>query len=127
MATYQARELKPSIEYVSSDRLQKGSIYFTVTYVDDLGLIPRLEPYVFLGWNLSDGDEDQIYFQDAVSYAAGIRLSDEEGVSRSNAFIFSGSANTGCVMEFGEALDTLIKCELRRREAAPLVANNETS
>lgn len=122
MVSFEIGDLKPYVEYVRSDELRKGSIYFKVAYLDDMALVPKLEPYVFIGRNLSEDDDQQVYFQDAASYAAGIRFdAAREDVNHGNAFVFSGSANEGHVMQFDEALKALIKCELRRREAAPLV------
>lgn len=122
MVSFEVGELKPYVEYVRSDELREGEIYFRVIYLDDLTLVPMLQPYVFIGRDLDEGDEQQVYFQDAASYAAGVRLDDaREGGDIGNAYILSGTASDVNVMEFEEALKALIKCELRRREVAPLV------
>jgi len=123
MASFEIGELKPYVEYVRRDELREGEIYFRITYLDDLTLVPLLEPYVFIGRDLDEGDKQQVYFQDGASYAAGIRFENafRDGVDIGNAFIISGSASDVHVMEFDEALRALIKCELRRREAARLV------
>lgn len=122
MVSFEVGELKPYVEYVRSDELREGEIYFRVTYLDDLTLVPMLKPYVFIGRDLDEGDEQQVYFQDAASYAGGVRLDDaREGGDMGNACIISGTASDVNVMEFEEALKALIKCELRRREVAPLV------
>jgi hypothetical protein len=122
MVSFEVGELKPYVEYVRSDELREGEIYFRVIYLDDLTLVPMLQPYVFIGRDLEDDDEQQVYFQDAASYAAGVRLCDaREGGDIGNAHIISGTASDVPVMEFEEALKALIKCELRRREVVPLV------
>jgi hypothetical protein len=122
MVSFEVGELKPYVEYVRSDELREGEIYFRVLYLDDLTLVPMLQPYVFIGRDLDEGDEQQVYFQDAASYAAGVRLDDaRQGGDIGNAYIISGTASDVNVMEFEEALKALIRCELRRREVAPLV------
>lgn len=122
MVSFEVGELKPYVEHVRSDELREGEIYFRVIYLDDLTLVPMLQPYVFIGRDLDEGDERQVYFQDATSYVAGVRLDDaREGADVGNAHIISGTASDVNMMEFEEALKALIKCELRRREVAPLV------
>lgn len=123
MVSFELGELKPYVEYVRSDELREGEIYFRIIYLDDLTLVPMLQPYVFIGRDLDEGDEQQVYFQDATSYAAGVRFENalDDGVDIGNAYIISGSASDVHVMEFEEALTALIKCGLRRREAASLV------
>ena len=123
MVSFEKCELKTYVEYVRSYELREGQIYFRVIYLDDLTLVPMLQPYVFIGRDLDEGDEQQVYFQDAASYAAGVRFADalNDGVDINNAYIISGSASDVHVMEFEEALEALVKCELRRREAAPLI------
>lgn len=122
MVTFEIGDLRYD-ESVHNGQLREGEIYYQVTYLDDLTLVPMLQPYVFIGRDLSEGDEQQLYFQDATSYIAGIRFETalDDGVDIGNAHIISGSPSDVHVMEFEEALKALIKRELRRREAAPLV------
>lgn len=122
MVSFEISDVKPYVEYVRSEELREGEIYFKVRYLDDLSLVPVLQPYVFIGRNLNDEDQDEVYFQDAASYAAGVRFDDAcDEVDIGGAYVFSGSASDGHVMQFAEALSALVKCELRRREAAPLI------
>ncbi len=123
MVSFDFGELQPYVQYVPTEELREGSIYFRVTYVDDMSLIPMVDPYVFIGRNLNDDDEYEVYFQDAASYAAGVRCDrDALDVGHGGApLILSGSASEGHVMEFCEALRTLVKCGLRRREASLLI------
>lgn len=122
MVTFEIGDLRYD-ESVRNGELRAGEIYYQVTYLDDLTLVPMLQPYVFIGRDLSEGDEQQLYFQDATSYAAGIRFEHalDDGVDIGNAHIISGSPSDVRVMEFEEALKALIKCELRRREAASMI------
>jgi len=65
-----------------------------------MSLVPMLQPYVFIGHNLNEEDEQEVHFQDAASYVAGVRLNEgRDDITAANAFIFSGSANQGHVME----------------------------
>lgn len=123
MMRFEIDDLKPHVEYVRNDELREGEIYFRVIYLDDFTLVPMLQPFVFIGRDLNEGDEHQVYLQDATSYASGVRFESalDDGVDVGNAYIISGSASDVHVMEFEEALKALINCELRRREAAPLV------
>lgn len=122
MVTFEVGDLRYD-ESVRNGELREGEIYYQVTYLDDLTLVPMLLPYVFIGRDLSEGDEQQVYFQDATSYAAGIRFANvlDDDVDIGNAYIISGLPSDVHVMEFEEALKALIKCELRRREVAPLI------
>lgn len=125
MVTFEIDDLKPYAEFVHNDELREGTIYFKVTYLDDLTLVPMLQPYVFIGRNLSEGDEQELYFQDAVSYAAGIRLDDaRDDVDIGDAYVISGPVSDPLVMEFEQALKALITCGLRRREAASIVTGS---
>jgi hypothetical protein len=48
----------------------EGEVYFRITYPDAELLYPRVESFVFVGFNLSDEDvEDSWYFQFADSFA----------------------------------------------------------
>jgi hypothetical protein len=90
-----------------------------VSYLDDFGLVPELKAFVFVGRNLAEDDEGEVYFQDAVSYSQGARLGDEpvpEG-----AYILRCRPDEVPVMEFEEALEALAQCRLMRREAPSLV------
>lgn len=104
---------------VPPEQLRDGSVYFTVTYVDELLLVPRLDALVFIGHNLGEEDERELYFQDAASYAVGVRLGDE--TIPEGAYIISGPPDVVKVMEFDDAMEALAKCQLRRSKAAPLV------
>jgi hypothetical protein len=123
MVNFEIGELNPYVEHVRGDALRDGEIYFRVTYLDDLLLVPQLEPYVFIGRDLDERDEQQVYFQDASSYAAGVRFESalRGSVDIGEAHIISGSTSDVRVMTFDEALRALMKCELRRREAASLI------
>jgi hypothetical protein len=71
---FESRELPPYAEPVSASVLNPGEVYFSVQFLDENLLIPTMEPFVFLGKNLSGDDEDCLYFQSFESYRQGIRF-----------------------------------------------------
>lgn len=111
---FEARELKPYAEPVSVENLRVGSIYFSLTFVDDEMLIPTLEPIVFVGRDLEAGDQGVLYFQDLDSYRHGLRYEDaQEDIH--GTFLTGSVDQLGHVFDFECALDVLLACSLRRR------------
>lgn len=78
-------------------------------------LIPYVQPFVFLGKNLEEGDTDLFYFQNFASYAAGVRYATATEEDR-QMFEAYGPDEGQHLFEFERALDTLLVCSLRRRE-----------
>jgi hypothetical protein len=74
-----------------------------------------MEPFVFLGENLSGDDEDGLYFQSFESYRQGIRF---ESASEEDSadFQVATPGNVNHIFEYERALDVLMKCALMRRE-----------
>jgi hypothetical protein len=126
---FEGRELTTYAKPVAGDALQVGTTYFSLTYLDDEMLVPILEPLVFIGRNLREGDVSQVYFQDAESYRRGITFdpTDDEaepitsssaipaGVERA-VFYDAAQNDTTNIFEYEHALDELLKCSLRRRQ-----------
>ena len=113
---FEERELKPFAEPVPAARLKEGSVYFSVNYMDDEMLIPTLEPLVFVGRDLDSGDAGQVYFQDVNSYRQGIRH--DSAANDDRAQFWSGTEKeTSHIFEYAPALDELMRCALRRRQA----------
>jgi hypothetical protein len=77
---FEARELKPDPEPVLPENLRKGEIYFAVLFLDDDGVIPTLEPRIFIGRDLEGGGESQLYFQEFDSYKRGVRFESAVGL-----------------------------------------------
>jgi hypothetical protein len=63
---FEARELKPYAEPVSPEELKIGETYFAVLFLDDDGLVPTLEPKIFIGRDLEPEDDGKLYFQDYI-------------------------------------------------------------
>jgi ketosteroid isomerase-like protein len=111
---FEARELEPFGQPVSSEELRRGEVYFGVLFLDDDGFVPILEPKVYIGRNLKPGDVDKVYFQDFASYRRGIRY---ESAKADDGAVFEVGVNN-CIFEYARALDVLMYCELRRRKGA---------
>jgi hypothetical protein len=114
---FEARDLKFYAEPVTADRLRDGAVYFSVMFVDERMLIPIVEPWVFTGRGLDPDDaEDRLYFQDVESYMDGVRFA----TATANDAAFQVALPTGInhIFEFEHALDQLLKCSLRRKNAA---------
>lgn len=111
---FEARELKSYSEPVAPSELQIQTTYFSVQYVDEDMLIPELQPLVFIGKNLAQGDHGTLYFQDAASYRDGIRF--ESGSDEGTFYMHTEDEPTR-VFEYERALELLLACSLRREKA----------
>lgn len=111
---FEAREIKPYAEPVSSADLDAGSVYFAVQFLDDDMLVPTVEPLVFIGRDLNPSDIGQLYFQDAESHQRGLRYEDQ--VSHPDAIFYQQSEDEiKHIFRYEQALDVLMRCALRRR------------
>ena len=112
---FEARELKPHGEPVSSSNLREGEVYFSVQYADEKMCLPIMEPFVFLGRDLDGGHAGQLFFQNYESYSAGIRY---ESATNDEAIAFQVCSphEINHIFEYEYALESLMKCSLRRRE-----------
>lgn len=111
---FEARELKPHGEPVSSGDLREGEVYFSVQYEDEKMCIPIMEPLIFLGRELDGGHSEQLFFQNYESYSAGVRY---ESATNDEAIAFQvyGPHEINHIFEYEHALESLMKCSLRRR------------
>jgi hypothetical protein len=107
---FEGRELKDYAEPVLPDHLQEGRVYFSVVFLDKDGLVPIMEPRVFIGAK-AEPEGDQHYFQDFVSYRRGIRF--ESPDADEEATFITGAGRY--IFEYDCALDVLLACALRRR------------
>jgi hypothetical protein len=78
-------------------------------------LVPVLEPLVFIGKNLAETDEGSFYFQDAQSHRQGVRF--ESGESEDASFYVQRHGELNHIFEYERALDILLSCSMRRRDA----------
>jgi hypothetical protein len=113
---FEERELMPYAEPLSVTEtvLKEASAYFGLIFADTEMLIPDLETFVFLGWNLEPEDERVAYFQDITSYNQGIRYP-WNPIDRVGRFHAEPRNKLNHIFEYDRALDGLLKCSLRRR------------
>jgi hypothetical protein len=110
---FEGRELKPYAEPLSHRDLCEGHTYFFLTYVDEELLVPSLQPVVFIGRDLEEGESGRVWFQDYESHREGIRYGQPNA---SEGVFYSGmQEETGHVFEYEQALNLLMLCSLRRR------------
>ena len=123
---FAGRELKPYAEPISADDLRQGEVYFSLNYVDEKLLIPLLEPLVYVGSNLESEDIDQAYFQDVDSYRQGVTYSSR---TKDDTAIFYHGPENGMkhIFKYEAALDQLMRCSLRRRNAQSDAENSSFS
>jgi len=113
---FEERVLKPYAEPISFSELRQGVIYFSVSYLDDKLLIPKVEPLIYIGENLDAGDVGRVsHFQDASSYRRGIRHDSPSKESEATFFNVS-EGKMPPIFEYERALDELLRCALRRRK-----------
>lgn len=111
---FDAREIQAFSTPVQGNALEEGSVYFSVFFVDEDFLIPGLEPYIFIGRDIDMG-EPGLYFQDMRSYRRGVRH-DSTTKSQLAIFVVDSDDNLNH-FEYEQALEELMMCSLRRREA----------
>lgn len=96
---------------VTADELRQGSVYFFLHYADEQGLVPSVEPVVFVGFGLRN-DPDKVYFQDAESFFQGANPFAESDLG---GHLYTGSRDEmGHVFAFEGVLEELIRCSIRR-------------
>jgi hypothetical protein len=110
---FEERELKEYAEPVLPDQLREGQVYFAVVFLDKDGLVPSMEPRVFVGAK-AESEGNKLYFQDFVSYQRGIRF--ESPNADEEATFITGAGRY--IFEYERALDLLMACALRRRKAS---------
>jgi hypothetical protein len=78
-------------------------------------LIPIMEAWVFAGWKLDPGDdENHLYFQDVGSYHEGIRY--DSATDENSCFQVATDRNVNHIFEYEHPLDLLLLCSLKRRK-----------
>ena len=81
--------------------------YFTVTFVDEKGLVPEMRPVVFVGIDLANDGQGQLYFQDYDSYHQGVRYSAPLADDSCKFEVFLPN-DVGFVLDYERALDVLL-------------------
>jgi hypothetical protein len=113
---FPGRDVPPYGEYASAASLVEGRVYYRLDYLDEQMTIPDMQPFIFIGRNLDEGDEDYLYFQDAESYLDGVRYGDTTGKdSEIEGEVHRVSSGTPFIYEFEKALDRLLYLSLERK------------
>jgi hypothetical protein len=103
------RELPAQSAPVRPDQLKTGQVYWAVKFVDQAMLIPLLEPRVFIGRDLEDGEPGELYFQDAQSYFSA------SGAETAGAVVTMQESDMTYLFEFDAALHRLLLCWQRQK------------
>lgn len=122
---FEARDLNEQDEPVTPESLREGDAYYSVQFDDDEMTVPVIETFVYVGRNLDpDMDEDMaadgvggdhFYFQDVNSYGDGKPWdADDDDV----VLYVQPLDQLAHIFEFEPALEVLMKCSLRRNDAA---------
>jgi hypothetical protein len=82
-------------------------------------LVPRLEPWIFLGQDLDGDSRNKRYFQDFDSYCAGLRYA-EQGEADSVCLQVYGPEEGKHIFDYEHALKQLMRCGLRRQGIADI-------
>ncbi len=113
---FEARELKEYAEPVAFEDLNAGAVYFSVQFLDEEMLIPVVEPYIYLGKDLFTGDLNRYYFETFEAYSSGIRY-ESARQDQLDCFQVTSKGEFSHLFEYERALDVLMTCALKRREA----------
>lgn len=114
---FEARDLTPYAETVAAIDLVEGEVYFSVRFFDSEGLIPIMEPLVFIGRNLRLGDVGRVYLQDYGSFRRGVRFPDAGTEGPRARYDRCPEDRPINVHHFETALNELLGCSLRRNAA----------
>lgn len=107
---FEDRHLKPYAEPISATELKEGTVYFSVTFVDDAMCIPIMETLVFIGKK----EKGYLQFQDVESYRRGVRYDSATDDDQATFFqCFDDELKN--IFEYEHALDVLMHCSLRRK------------
>jgi hypothetical protein len=110
---FEGRDLKSYAEPVIASELQEKEVYFSVQFVNREMLIPIIVPLVYLGKSLSETGTELYYFQDFEFYIWGAGL--EATIQEDSSIHVRGPNNLKHIFEYERALESLMKCSLRRR------------
>ena len=100
-------------QHASAASLVVGATYFRVAYFDRDLHNPFMEPLIFIGRNLGEGDSGMFYFQTLESHMDGVRFGSPDHEAGDFHRVSEG---TPFVYEYERALDELLRCSRRRAE-----------
>lgn len=118
---FEGRLLSPQAKPIPAENLEEGPLYFSLVFQNHEGLIPSLEPYIFLGKDLKPGDSGRFYFQDFSSHRKGVRFGADTEIDQAH-FLAERKDEVDHFFEYDAALEELMRCSLQRREAGLTVS-----
>jgi len=108
------RDLPTHAEPVSASDLEIGETYFSVQYLDEDLLVPKVETLILAGKEQDTGGGAVFCFQDLDSYRQGIRHGSADVMK--GVFYLQDERDVKHIFKYERAVDELIKCALRRRK-----------
>ncbi len=83
-----ATHSKTNVDDRAGIEFREGEVYYRLTFPDTALFYPQVETFVFIGKNLSDDDNEEIwYFQFADSYATSGSILKSKGGDRRVALV----------------------------------------
>ncbi|MBT2119744.1 hypothetical protein KK141_21675 [Dyella sp. LX-66] len=114
--TFEKREIDFYAQHVTYDELTVGDDYYMISYADGDCKIPVMESLIYLGKNIVGLDSaETLYFQDAESYRAGVRVTDspERGTYELHGL---KPDQLDMIYDFERALEELMRCSMQRKK-----------
>lgn len=111
---FQGRDLKPYADSVDPELLERGTVYYTVTYFNEELTVPHLLPLMYCGRaNEADFSEIGVRLTDSGDNFV-FQLAETVGAPyNSEHFRLFGMDELAGVYTFEAALDELLRCSLR--------------
>lgn len=116
MPIFPERAVPESGNPITPEHLRLGGHYFRVSFVDSDMCVPEMIPLVFIGRGQASQSAKKFVFQDFYSYSKGVepeseRHSTDNSESRLEVY---GRKELGGIYEFEDALNSILRCSLRR-------------
>jgi len=112
---FEGRELTNSAIPVKAEELVLGEFYYHVTFFGSGLLIPNMDTLVYVGKDVIPHEPGLFYFQDAESYANGLRIDSEDNKEGIILSRFDENSLNG-IFDFDRALESLMRCSLLRQK-----------
>ena len=114
--TFPETVLKPYAEPAAASEMKKGRVYFACHFMDEEMFVPILTPMIYLG-NLDPNEPELRLFQNFDSFRCEVRYP-EDYSGHEDSFEWYGPDEGKHIFEFDRALETLMRCAIRRKESA---------
>lgn len=116
---FESRELNLYAEPIKASQLERGAVYFLVSFVDEKLHIPVVETLVFGGIEEHAVQAPKFVFHSVSSNLGGEPTSsDARKKFAESAILKCEERELAGIYDFEHALDVLLRCSLRRRNLA---------